>query len=651
MSGFFTDINTKGTATNEGFVQYDQCLWVQPISGNDTNTGQSIQQPLKTLTKALQIAGNKNTIIYLANGSYSDTVTITNNAINIVGMSTRSSTAQLTGSITVNNSGFLNLESVGVQNTMTISNGLVNLYQCQLNGLIIANGSVTAVNTDFSGAVTPNPLSITGGQLITFTCKLTTLNIANGTVIDQNSIQQSTITQNGGNLALTGTNVIMGTTTGNAINVTGGSALIKDVSCYYSNGTLSKISVSAGASFSLSDVIFDYTNSSLLGTKINNPSTFNNIALLTTNISRAGGSLGVATVPANGAIPVAGNTNAYTPQVILAGANTTITNTPNNVQIDFTVTGNVQQWVQTNAYTQGQVVIYPSANYASYAGAPKFYIANDAIPANTSFTLGLTGATWQLLSQWTQGLNVYQVTSGVSIVLPAPITNYNYIKITATAYGLSFTLPTYAVNLSKTFEIVNSGTYPFTMYGCNVAVGGALSLVWNGSNYYPVTTTGSENSIWRSFSPNFNTTSNTPLFNNPVFSPNNYGSYYISNKTMFLNAFWGINGGSIANTGSGFYTIAVPASYQINSSIATGNASNTPLGRMTVGNGFWYNGSRTGVISVEPYDQSRLCFTLGTIDNGSFGIAKMQGMSNSWGALNLTNGAWGFGFQATIPLV
>ncbi len=63
-------------ALNQKVIPFDGDLYVNPVNGNDTNSGTTSDQPLKTifyaLSKIIEDSINKNTI-HLANGVYSDT--------------------------------------------------------------------------------------------------------------------------------------------------------------------------------------------------------------------------------------------------------------------------------------------------------------------------------------------------------------------------------------------------------------------------------------------------------------------------------------------------------------------------------------------------------------------------------------------------
>jgi hypothetical protein len=282
---------------------YPRALYVDFTNGSDTSGNGAYEKPFLTISKALTVAGSSGYTIYLMQGTNSENLTISNQNLDIVGMSgARSGNVQLSGTIAVaNTASSVRISNISFNNTVTLSaSGSVYLYN--INSTSFASfvksgtGFVFFQNSDISSS--PN-FTVSAGSISVYTTNITGLNQSAGTFGSYAGSSLIAPSFSGGTTFLGETTIYALTSGGTAFTQSGTNiALFRDVSCLDSAGAIAKISL-GGLAYTASNFGYLSTGSTITATNSNSYSYFdamnvknyvlaNNEALsVTTTISSA----------------------------------------------------------------------------------------------------------------------------------------------------------------------------------------------------------------------------------------------------------------------------------------------------------------------------------------------------------------------------
>lgn len=140
---------------------------------------------------------------------------------------------------------------------------------------------------------------------------------------------------------------------------------------------------------------------------------------------------------------------------------------------------NAPAWALASAYAAGDIARYTDG---------EVYYANAAIPANTPFAAGITGATWRRFNA-SNPATVANATVDGLLVTQDVLNRSDLLVVAQTTASRTFTLPTGTTN-NRTIEVVNTGTALFNVHGCGIHPGRGQSFLFNGTAWVAAGETG-----------------------------------------------------------------------------------------------------------------------------------------------------------------
>lgn len=342
-----TDAETALEKANSA-ANYKMEMHVDPVNGVDTNSG-SAGFPIKTLAKAMALLTGSGWRLVLHPGTYSEAVTFNKLNVTIDGLTGAGALVNLTGDWTFSHASS-SVRCAGIAFTNLTHSGAGGLYlgaNTSVRGLLTKSGAgyFEARDADLSGI----GISVTGaGYFNVFGGKAVAVNVNNVTAVATISGSENLAIPVcvAGTMQLLNNIVFAASGTGNA--VTGGAqsvVVMHGNQCYTPTGTQARVALAGMHSYSADQ--FDIANSTLTGANLGTVDHFNAIKVL--------GGVAAASVTSAGLV---------------------------------SASSLAMPWVQEKAYAAGV--------WVDKAG--KLAKSNGAIPANTAYATGTTGATWTELS-------------------------------------------------------------------------------------------------------------------------------------------------------------------------------------------------------------------------------------------------------------
>jgi hypothetical protein len=480
--GNIATINKDGNASNILYgngvfattpaFKYVREWHVDPVNGSDTNTG-AYEKPFLTISQALTSAGNIGCIIYLHAGTYSESVTVSNLNLDIVGLSAGGGVINLSGTWNYAvASGSIRVEGVYHSGAVTISaTGDSYFTQCTFDNTLTKSGggyvSIQASNCQGTG------ISVTGAGIVAFLNGLQTsltVNNASASVTLQSTQNLTTAVVTSGSLTVQGGFVFSSGATNNAITSAAGSIVVLGSTRIFNNaGALGRTNLLGF--WTINDAQYDRANSVNSGTNLDTTSYFDKILtignvsanFLTGTLTTAAqpnitstGTLTSLSVSGNATVGnligrlANGNSNV---NIATSNGNVTITSVGNitltvtgtgaNVSGTLSASGNVNggNLVTSNAVSSGTLTVSGTSNLGA--------VGNVTITGGTNgYVLSTNGS--GVLSWVAQsgggGSNIANGTSNVNIatsggnVTTSVGGNANIIVVTGTGANIAGTL-------------------------------------------------------------------------------------------------------------------------------------------------------------------------------------------------------------------
>jgi hypothetical protein len=247
---------------------YGKVYWVDAVNGLDTNPG-SFERPWKTLTKASTTVTGSGVAVFVAPGTYSDSVNWTAQNCDIVGMCSRSNLVNITGEFTFNHTASsVRCSRLGFTGGLNHTGaGSVYLTNAQVAGFTRSStGYFEAADCDFGDG----NINITGAGTVVFLLgkySEITINALDVLVSITNAI--NIVTTNGlqvqnGVLRIDGSAVTTTAVQGTAITTTANGVLVMSSTILSdAGGSPTPITVAGGYSFQ--DVIYNAATSNITG--------------------------------------------------------------------------------------------------------------------------------------------------------------------------------------------------------------------------------------------------------------------------------------------------------------------------------------------------------------------------------------------------
>ena len=305
--------------------------------GNDTTGDGTLINPVLTITKALTlIVSGRNTIV-VHPGVYSESPTVS-------GINTTITTTELTGANTLL-SGTLTLSAAARVSGLKMSNltitGSGNTYisNCTVDTRVIKSGTnyVEIINSELQCT---SGIQITGAGAVSIVgnkCWAVAVSNAAANVLLKDCFQVVAPSVSAGNLQFDGCAIFAAAPTTNAVTSSAGSSIALANSFVLNSAGTNVERVSLLGSYSILNLVYDKTNSTLTGTNLNaidyfsviNADTLN----LTNDLSVANGGTGQGTFT-DGQLLIGNSTgNTLAKATLTAGTNVTITNGPGTITI------------------------------------------------------------------------------------------------------------------------------------------------------------------------------------------------------------------------------------------------------------------------------------------------------------------------------
>lgn len=290
--------NTLGIATVTDLpFTFNNTYYVSP-NGNNSNDGKTLATPVLTLAQALTLAGNSGVQIVVLPGTYAENTSIIAQNVTITAPNReQSGIISFSGTITVSNSSSsIRLSGLSIANLTHAGAGSLYLERTTVNTALSKTGSgyLEVTNSDSQGSAFTGTVSIIGPGSVLFINKCTTgimtINNASAVVTVSNNTNASYITLITGTLGINNTPVYASSGTTSAVTVAPGGI------CYITNSTMltpantnARITMSPGCFYSLNNVIYDKTNSTLSGTVLTRIGYFDSMELTTALPITSGG--------------------------------------------------------------------------------------------------------------------------------------------------------------------------------------------------------------------------------------------------------------------------------------------------------------------------------------------------------------------------
>lgn len=254
--------------------------------GDDNQNGQTILNPVQTLSKALSLVNNSGWTILIAPGTYSiGTTTITTLNLTIGAYNNETSAAvNITGTLNLNHtSSSIRLNNLSLEQLVIQNVGSVYMSYCTIQISFTVSGAayVSANNCDFQGGSLSSTLFLGGANYANFNdCSLGVMTVANsGRNVSVNScLSCGPMICSAGTLLVKGSNVYSASAGTASITLSSGATLVlQNSNSWYTPGVLSRLTIPSGSFYSFDNSFFDTTNTTLSGTRISGLAVFDDI--------------------------------------------------------------------------------------------------------------------------------------------------------------------------------------------------------------------------------------------------------------------------------------------------------------------------------------------------------------------------------------
>lgn len=267
-------------------TKYAKEYWVDPVSGNDSNTGNTPTKAWKTLSKAFSTLNNSGNCLNLAAGIYTGSaLTCTIQNLTICGMSSSSGIVDVMQDINFAHTA----SSVYVENVSFNNLTLSNAGKLYVDGIFVktslvksGSGYLQVSNSDTQGPSSSGTVSITGSGYTYFInaslVGFATINNASATVAYITTMNGYHVTLTAGTLILSNTRVWSQTDTSNAVSAAAGTTF-QAINSQFITPTLGEARISALGNCSLQNCQIDKTNSTF-GTNLQIQTVSNDISAI-----------------------------------------------------------------------------------------------------------------------------------------------------------------------------------------------------------------------------------------------------------------------------------------------------------------------------------------------------------------------------------
>ena len=265
-------------------------------AGNDLNNGNTPQTAFLTLSAALTAAGNSGNQVCVMPGTYAGNYTINNLNVDIVSANnTPGGICYFSGTITVSNaSSSVRFRGLTIDTVVHNSAGGFYMYDCNVNTSLssTSTGYIEVNSTNTQGGSGTGVVSFTGAATkVVNGGKLGFLTVNNASCVASvtNMINCAPITLTLGTLGIGNSVVYAATGSSNAIAVAAGVILVNNVTCLTPTATPARVSFGASSVYSIREMFFDKSNSTLSGTAA--PQALVTDLIDTTNLTLSSGSV------------------------------------------------------------------------------------------------------------------------------------------------------------------------------------------------------------------------------------------------------------------------------------------------------------------------------------------------------------------------
>jgi len=277
-------LTAANTLPNSYLYFYSNMYYVDPVNGSNSNTG-AYGAPFKTITYTLSVAPSGSSII-LANGTYSENVTVSTANLDILSLAgNNSALVQLTGTWAFSHSsGSVRCKYISFYgNTTHTGSGLIYFTSCNFGSASYtdsATGYIEVLNSDWSSCTSIN---LTGAHIyLFFGSQLNNVIINNSSAIVncQSSVDILTlITVTAGTLLIRESICYSAGPTANALIASSGAVIDAiDSNFVTPTNSIARISLASGSYYSFTNVTYDKANSTL-STNVGTVAHFDALAL------------------------------------------------------------------------------------------------------------------------------------------------------------------------------------------------------------------------------------------------------------------------------------------------------------------------------------------------------------------------------------
>jgi hypothetical protein len=290
----FVKFTSLHTSISNTFA--DRKTYYLSPSGDDARNGRVQETAVQTLAQALTLAGGSGNQIEVLAGTYSESTTITSLNVTISASNHETgSLANFTGTITANHaSSSIRMNGLTIATLAHSGAGTLQMNNSSTGsgGLVISsNGYFQARSSDFTAGTT----SITGSGYKNFenATALAQLTVNNaGAVVTIKNAQKvqpsglaSTITLTNGVLIIKNCDIIAFSSSYFALTATAGTLVLENVRFMNADGTDAKINIASGVMYSLNNVTYATTGTTIAGINIGGTAYFDKLSTRDFNLS------------------------------------------------------------------------------------------------------------------------------------------------------------------------------------------------------------------------------------------------------------------------------------------------------------------------------------------------------------------------------
>ncbi len=365
---------------------YPRLRYVDKANGLNTNDG-SYNKPWRDLDYAAANIGNTGSTLYIAPGTYPETVNFAALNVDVIGLGARSGLVNLTGGWTISNTtSSVRFKNVSFANATTTISAAGSVYLDGVMALTInktGGGFFQISNSDIGDLLLPVAGS---GEVLASRMGALTIGSNSAVVAVRSCPKVGTVTINAGIVQIFDSNVYSASSGASAIvaaNTTGAMLYVFNSTLFDATGILAPITMGANSQCCFQGAVFKNATSTF-GTNLSTQGLFDSIRLIAPLLPTSGGT-GTNAAPTAGQLLVGTSNGVFVPADLATPGNSgvTITTASGSVSIDATI----PEHDATFAYLSGKIVTKSGS----------IYKANSAIAANTAFAAGASANQWTLV--------------------------------------------------------------------------------------------------------------------------------------------------------------------------------------------------------------------------------------------------------------